>query len=163
MWENVTGHVSHQDQTQQSELSTVRSGGKILYKSLPSEKKETHQSRQVNREERRKGDTQETLKHSYQIAKPLVSTTMFRRNAGPAYQFIMHSRFGVLFAHTFVLAWCVITSGENPSLCLMRPSNHLLRVISCAFLNCKQNDLAYSARWSSSGARGAVVHQGPDR
>ena len=40
---------------------------------------------------------------------------------------------------------------ENPSRCLIQPSNHLLRVISRAFLNCKQNDMPYSAHCFSWG------------
>lgn len=66
------------------------------------------------------------------------------------YLFIMHLQSGGFHLH-ICLSWVCYYLWENPSHCLIQPSNHLLRVISCAFLNCKQNDLAYSAHCFSLG------------
>lgn len=52
---------------------------------------------------------------------------------------------GAFFPHSFVSVHFVITVEGNQSNCLMQPSNHLLTVISSAFLKRKHNSLANSA------------------
>lgn len=60
------------------------------------------------------------------------------------YLFIMHIQSECFHSHIYLSRACYYLQ-ENPSHYLIQPSNHLLRLISCAFLNCKQNDLAYLA------------------
>ena len=64
--------------------------------------------------------------------------------------FVMRLRSGGFRSH-ICLSWVCYYLWENPSHCLIQPSNHLLTVISCALLNCEQNYLAYSARCFSYG------------